>query len=179
MTPERVIEVAIGLYDGPRTGHNAPPTMASAVLAALVEQGYAIIPAEDLQIVSSPRSPVLPDEIMAHLDARARLRAVLSGTAPQPSETPQDTQTGDGGISGPSDLSGTSTALSDARAEEAEEDLDSAQQALARVVQHAHNLASYRPVEADALAAVILNLDPRDCRPGAALAALTEEKPND
>lgn len=41
---ERVIEVALGLYDGPRTGKDAPPTMAKAVLAALAECGLAVIP---------------------------------------------------------------------------------------------------------------------------------------
>ncbi|MEU8278205.1 hypothetical protein ACFYOK_37440 [Microbispora bryophytorum] len=41
---ERVIEVALGLYDGPRTGKDAPPTMAKAVLAALAQHGLAVIP---------------------------------------------------------------------------------------------------------------------------------------
>ncbi|MFI7630236.1 hypothetical protein [Microbispora rosea] len=45
LSPERVIEVAIGLYDGPRTGKDAPPTMAKAVLAELAEQGLAVVPA--------------------------------------------------------------------------------------------------------------------------------------
>lgn len=103
-------------------GHWVPLSVrvaiAETVLAALAEQGMVIVPAEDLRIVSSPRSPVLPDEITAHLDARARLRSVLSGTAPQPSETPQDAQTAGGGISGRSDTPNASEGLSDAHADD-------------------------------------------------------------
>lgn len=67
------------------------------------------------------------------------------------------------------------------RAEEAEEALDAARQTIARVTAYALDQATYRPVEADCLAAVLLNLDPDDLRPGVAIAALTpitEEKPN-
>jgi hypothetical protein len=138
-----------------------------AALVAIEEQGMVIVDWTDLDAYVN-RGKDLPREVLA----LNKLRAALSGTAPQPSGTPQDAQTAGGGISR-SDTPDASTGLSGAHAEEAEEALDSAQQALARVVQHAQNLAGYRPVEADALAAVILNLDPRHCPPGAALAALT------
>lgn len=54
----------------------------------------------------------------------------------------------------------------------AEEALDAAQQTIARTVRYAIAQASYRPVEAGSLAAVLLNIDPHDIDPDEAIRAL-------
>jgi hypothetical protein len=143
------------------------------------------------------RGGVEPSPAEVRETAAILRQATASGATPRPSGTPQDAQAADGGISGRQDLPASPTGLSDARADrmaemvieqdreatqwaerlhKAEAALQSAEQARARVVRHAVDLAGYRPVEADALAAVILGMDPRDCRPGAALKALEEQE---
>ena len=72
MTPERVIEVAIGLHDGPRTGAEAPPTMAKAVLAALAEHGLVAVRAEDIRAVLGPNPGLMP-----YVEAGRRLLAAI------------------------------------------------------------------------------------------------------
>ena len=62
MTSERVIEVAIGLYGGPRTGADAPRSMAKAVLDALAEHGLAVIPQAEHEW-----HRVLAEEFRAHI----------------------------------------------------------------------------------------------------------------
>lgn len=57
---------------------------------------------------------------------------------------------------------------------EAEEALEAAQQALGRVVRLVSNLAAALPVTADDIAAAILGVDRRECRPGEPLALLNE-----
>ncbi|MER5420360.1 hypothetical protein [Streptosporangium roseum] len=87
--------------------HAVAVIVAPAALAAIEEQGMVIVSAEDLRaVVGETRS------YETYTAALPRLRAVLSGTAPQPPESPQGAQAGDGGISGPSDNPGASAGLS-------------------------------------------------------------------
>lgn len=80
----------------------------SAALAAIEEQGKVIVDRTDLDAYVN-RGKDLPREVLA----LNKLRAVLSGTAPQPSESPQGAHVGDGEISGRSDTPNASTGLSD------------------------------------------------------------------
>lgn len=66
MTPERVIEVALGLYEGPRTGATAPRAMAKAVLATLARYGCRVEPSENIaateEAIARVRAIHCPDE---------------------------------------------------------------------------------------------------------------------
>ncbi|MFD9950817.1 hypothetical protein ACFWYW_58675 [Nonomuraea sp. NPDC059023] len=58
LTPERVIEVAIGLYVCPTAGADAPPAMARAIVEALADAGMVVVSTEDLRAVLVDRYSV-------------------------------------------------------------------------------------------------------------------------
>jgi hypothetical protein len=60
LSPERVIEVAIGLHDGPRVGADAPRLMAKAVLANLTEYGF-VVASPDACPSAAPESTQSPE----------------------------------------------------------------------------------------------------------------------